>query len=182
MNDYSAVAAYQQSAARGATPVGMVVSLYDTILRDLRRAMAALDAGKVEERVFELNHALTVIAHLQSVLDHQRGGEAAARLARFYDITHGMIVEANAGGSRTTIAKLVDLYSSLRQAWQQAETQLAAAAAGGAAEIAPPSLQTPAPSGPALQNAGSKSNVPGAGRTIPVATPETSAPRGRWSA
>lgn len=163
--------------------MGMVVSLYDTILRDLRRAMAALDAGKVEERVFELNHALTVIAHLQSVLDHKRGGEAAARLARFYDITHGMIVEANAGGSRTTIAKLVDLYSSLRQAWQQAETQLTATAAGGgAAEIAHPSLQAPAQSGPAIQNAGAKSNVPGVGRTSPVATPETSAPRGRWSA
>ena len=64
MNDYSAVSAYQQSTARGASPVGLVVSLYDTILRDFRRALAALDSNNVELRVFELNHALTVIAHV----------------------------------------------------------------------------------------------------------------------
>jgi flagellar secretion chaperone FliS len=125
MNDYSAVSAYQQSAARGASPVGLVVALYDTILRDFRRALAGLDSGMVESRVFELNHALTVIAHLRDVLDHQRGGQAAAQLLRFYDLTHAMILETNVGGSRSTLMKLIDLYANLRQAWEQAERQIA---------------------------------------------------------
>jgi flagellar biosynthetic protein FliS len=71
MANNSPASTYQQLAARGASPVGLVVSLYDTILRDFRRAQAALIAGDVEQRVFELNHALTVIAHLQSVLNQR---------------------------------------------------------------------------------------------------------------
>ena len=124
MNNNSPASAYQQSAARGASPIGLVVALYDTLLRDFRRALAAQDSSQIETRVFELNHALTVIAHLRSVLDHQRGGEAAARLSRLYDVTHSMILEANVSCSRATLLKLLEMYSSLRQAWEQAERQL----------------------------------------------------------
>jgi flagellar protein FliS len=124
MNNRSAISAYQQSTARGASPVGLVVSLYDTILRDFRRALAALDAGNIETRIFELNHSLTVIAHLQSVLDRERGGEAAARLGRFYEVTHAMVLDASVSGSRASLLKLIDLFTPVRQAWQQAELQL----------------------------------------------------------
>ncbi|HVO57228.1 MAG TPA: flagellar export chaperone FliS [Dongiaceae bacterium] len=124
MSDSSAAHSYQMNAARGASPVGQVVALYDTILRDLRRALNAADAGDVETRVFELNHALTVIAHLRSVLDHARGGEAAKRFQRFYDITRAMILTANVSGSRSELQKLIDLYTGMRQAWEHADRQL----------------------------------------------------------
>jgi flagellar protein FliS len=127
MSDYSAVSAYQQSAARGASPVGLIIALYDTLLRDFRRALAALDGANVETRVFELNHALTIIAHLRDVLDHERGGDAAARLSRFYEVTNAMIMEANVSGSRLTLQKLVEIYGGLRQAWEHAERHLASA-------------------------------------------------------
>jgi len=135
MND-SAASAYQQSAARGASPVGMVVALYCTLLRDFHRALAAQNSGNVEARVFELNHALTVIAHLRSVLDHQRGGQAAGRLSRLYDVTHAMILEANVNGSRQTLLKLTEMYGSLRQAWEQADRQLAASTTTSVSAVA----------------------------------------------
>ena len=136
---------YQQVSARGASPVGNIVSLYDTILRDFRRALAAFEAGNVEPRVFELNHSLTVVAHLQSVLDHERGGDAAKRFARFYEVTRGMILEANVKCSREAIEKLIDLYTGMRQAWHQAEQQPPAAPQQAASATAStPSAQTPA--------------------------------------
>ncbi len=125
MNETNAALAYQQSSARTATPVGQVVALYDTILRDLRRAKEAQGGGNVEKRVFELNHALAVIGHLRSVLDHERGGEAAKRLERFYEVTHAMILQASISPERGTTNKLIQLYSSLRQAWQVCEKQIA---------------------------------------------------------
>ena len=51
------------------------------LLRDFRRADAAINKGDVETRVSELNHALVVIAHLQSVLDFEHGADAAIPLA-----------------------------------------------------------------------------------------------------
>ena len=124
MSNPGIVSAYRQSSAQGASPVGLVLSLYDTILRDFRRALDALQRGNVESRVFELNHALIVIAHLQSVLDFERGAEAAIRFNNFYEVTRGMILSVNVDPQRETLQKLIEMYGSMRQAWQQAETQL----------------------------------------------------------
>ncbi|MBZ5659218.1 MAG: flagellar export chaperone FliS [Acidobacteriia bacterium] len=115
---------YRQAAARGTSPVGQVVALYDTILRDLLRALAALQARDVETRVFELNHALLVIAHLQNVLDFERGGDAAKQLEQLYITTRGMIVQANIKATPEAIEEIVNLYGGLRQAWYQAEQHL----------------------------------------------------------
>jgi flagellar secretion chaperone FliS len=140
MNETNAAFAYQQSSARSATPVGQVVALYDTILRDFRRANEAQAAGNVENRVLELNHTLAVIGHLRGVLDHERGGEAAKRLERFYEVTHAMILQASVSGERETVNKLIELYSSLRQAWQLCEKQIAA----GSTELPTPPVVPPA--------------------------------------
>jgi flagellar protein FliS len=117
---------YRQASALGASPVGLVVALYDTILRDFFRALAALQAGDVETRVQELNHALTVIAHLQNVLDFKRGGEAATQLERFYTVTRGLIVKANFLPTPAALEELIELYGGLREAWSQAEHKLPA--------------------------------------------------------
>jgi len=95
-------------------------------LRDFRRAQAALVAGNVEQRVFELNHALTVIAHLQSVLNHERGGEAAKTFDRFYEIARAMILDASVRCTPESLQKLIATFTSIRQAWHQIEPQSAA--------------------------------------------------------
>ncbi|MBZ5642912.1 MAG: flagellar export chaperone FliS [Acidobacteriia bacterium] len=117
---------YRQVSASGATPIGQVLSLYDTILRDFLRAISAIQAGDVETRVFELNHALLVIAHLQNVLDFERGGEAAKHFELFYTVARGMIVQANIAATPKAIEELIDLFGGIRQAWYLANEQLAA--------------------------------------------------------
>ena len=124
MGNTGILSAYRQNAVQGATPVGLVIALYDTIIRDFRRAMEAMNRGDVETRVNELNHALTVIAHLKSVLDHEKGGEAATRFDHFYDVARGMLLSVNVNTSKETLTKLIDMFSSTRSAWHQAELQL----------------------------------------------------------
>jgi flagellar secretion chaperone FliS len=155
-----AAATYQQVSSHGRSPVGMIVALYDTILRDFGRALAALEAGNVEARVAELNHAIAVIGHLEETLDHQRGGEAAQRFRQFYQVTRGMIVAANVKADRKSISELVELYAPMREAWHQAEQKLPSDAAPTAPRLA--GLTTPSPR-----------------VEVPV---EVEVPRGRWSA
>ncbi len=126
---------YQQAAASGASPVGLIVALYDTILRDFARALKALKNGNVEARVSELNHALLAIGHLQSVLNFEQGGDAAKIFEHYYDITRGMIVQANIAASRESIEELIELYGGMRQAWFEADNKL------------PPSEQPAPPTG-----------------------------------
>ncbi|MBS1840177.1 MAG: flagellar export chaperone FliS [Acidobacteria bacterium] len=123
MSNSGVLSAYQQHSVQGASPVGLVIALYDTILRDFRRALDAMNRGNVETRVFELNHSLTVIAHLKSVLDFERGADAAKRFDNFYEITRGMILSVNVDSNAATLQKLIEMYSSMRQAWHDAESR-----------------------------------------------------------
>ena len=116
--------AYQQSSARGATPVGQVVALYDTILRDFYRAQAAMEARNIEARTFELNHAIIVIGELQNVLNFERGGEAAMRLKSFYEVARTMILEVSVSPSDEGLKRLIDIFLPVRQAWKQVSEQL----------------------------------------------------------
>jgi len=175
MRGKDAAATYHQDSAHGGSPVGMVVSLYDTILRDFRRAQAALDAGLVETRVFELNHALDVIGHLEGVLDHKRGGEAARRLEGFYRITRGMIVAVNAEPSRTSIDGLIELYAPVRQAWQEVELKLQS--------NTPQVGALPESSGSPVSPASAAKANEGARELVAAGTPDTGeAPQKKWSA
>src|SRR5258708_7193727 len=159
MTNNSPASTYQQLAARGASPVGLVVSLYDTILRDFRRAQAALVAGNVEERVFELNHALTVIAHLQSVLNHERGGEAAKTFDPFYEIARAMILDASVRCTRESLQKLIATFTSVRHASHQIEPHpapgqpfLSSSSPAPIAEVVPPAPQIEPQTAPRTSN------------------------------
>jgi flagellar protein FliS len=154
MSNDSPASLYQQLAARGASPVGQVVALYDTILRDFRRAQAALLAGNVEQRVFEMNHVLTVIAHLQSVLNHERGGEAAKTLDRFYNVTRAMTLDASVHCTPESLQTLIHMYTELRQAWHEIEPGSTAAQSSSPQSDSAPSAKivTPTPAAPGGQD------------------------------
>ena len=121
MSRQDSTLAYQQTKALGASPVGQVVALYDIILRDLHRTMAAIEAGQIEKRCNAINHALLVIGELQGVLDFERGGEPARRLNSFYNVTRAMATEAGVMSSREKLAELIGMYTRVRAVWSQVE-------------------------------------------------------------
>jgi len=124
MNPNEIATLYRETSARGTHPMALVVKLYDAILEDLRRALNAAASGDIEGRTASLNHALLVIAELQSVLDHTRGGKVAKRLDGFYNVTRGLIVEANLRSKPEHVQRLIELYMPLRQAWKKAADEM----------------------------------------------------------
>ena len=58
---------YREAAVRGASPVRLIICLYEQAIEDLRRAVVAMDKGAIEIRTREINHALLVIAQLQEL-------------------------------------------------------------------------------------------------------------------
>jgi flagellar biosynthetic protein FliS len=121
MSTRDSASAYHQSTAYGASAVGQVIALYDTILRDFHRAISAIESGQIEQRVNAGNHALIVIGELQGVLDFARGGEPAKRLNGFYNVTRAMAMEACIAASREKFAELISMFACLRSAWAQVE-------------------------------------------------------------
>ena len=139
MNNSEIASLYREVSARGSHPVSLVVKLYDAILEDFRRALSAAGTGDIQARTISLNHALQIIAELQSVLDHERGGEVSRRLDGFYNVTRSLIIEANIHSNPLHVQRLIDLYMPLRQAWIQVEHE----AAAGKVPVHAPVKRTP---------------------------------------
>jgi flagellar protein FliS len=113
---------YRQSAIQGASPIGLMIALFDRLAGDLRRAAAALRKNDIETRCKELNHALLVLGQLQNWVDVKNSGESAQTLSRFYAYLRAKIFEASATRSARILEMQIDMILLVRTSWQQLDT------------------------------------------------------------
>src|SRR5262245_1111199 len=76
--------AYRRTEAQSASPLQLVVMLYDGALRFLNEARAAQARGDMRARGAALRRVTAIVAECQSTLDLERGGAVAAELDRLY--------------------------------------------------------------------------------------------------
>jgi flagellar secretion chaperone FliS len=119
-----AARAYRELAVRGASPVGLVVILYEEIIRSLRRALDAVQRNQIERRTNELSHAIIVIGYLQSVLDYEKGGQIAHSLCNFYNVSRTKILHCSGPEAASLLEPLAAEFSSIAEAWQQVDREL----------------------------------------------------------
>ena len=76
--------AYRQFSVQGATPLGLVVMLYDGAIAAMQRAITAIEARDIQKKCAHLNRALAIIAQLEGTLNFELGGEVAKTLKSLY--------------------------------------------------------------------------------------------------
>jgi flagellar secretion chaperone FliS len=108
---------YRQLSAQGISKIRIVIALYDQMVKDINRAIAAMGDGNVEARSREIHHAFTIIEQLQGRLDHQTGGEIANNLDRFYSLLRTRLLEAQISKSPEILQEQMAQLLSLRDAW-----------------------------------------------------------------
>lgn len=118
---------YRKAAVPGASPVRLVILLYEQAVEDLRCALAAHQRGDIETRTREINHAILVIAHLQSSLDKDLGGMVAVNLERFYNQVRASLVDAQYQQSAALLERQIIFLMQVHEAWCQVEKANAAA-------------------------------------------------------
>lgn len=123
---------YQQTALGGATPVELVVVLYDATIEDMRHALLAMQQHDIEACVRHIGHALIVLQQLQGTLDFERGGEAARQFERFYNLVRGKLLEAQIRNSAQIVREQMRYFSEVRDCWMQANRTLQPASNPGA--------------------------------------------------
>jgi flagellar secretion chaperone FliS len=112
---------YREANVRGASPVQLVICLYEQAIEDLRRAVVALEKGDIEARTRGINHALSVIAQLQGSLDTERGGEVASNLNRFYNMLRASLAEAQLKQSARILEQQISHLVLIYEAWLEVE-------------------------------------------------------------
>lgn len=113
--------AYRASSTDQSNGPRIVVLLYEQLVKDLRRALAAIEHRDVEARTFEINHALAVVGQLQAFLDMDLGGEVAANLDRFYNLVQRALWAAQVNGSTEILQQQIANILSVREAWVEVE-------------------------------------------------------------
>ncbi|HUX65978.1 MAG TPA: flagellar export chaperone FliS [Terriglobales bacterium] len=146
----NAATTYHRRALEGATPVGLIVLLYQAAVVSLRRGIAAMEAGDIEVRTQALNRVLALVGELKASLNYDRGGEVALQFARFYQLADRLVMQASFQQDAQPLRDLLDPMVQIRDAWQQVDalpvgkqfdrsTGVGEAAAGGYAQPQPPS-------------------------------------------
>ena len=138
---------YRRSAIEGASPIGLMIALFDTLVGDLRRAAFALRKNDIETRCRELNHATLVLGQLNEWVDLENGGESAQTLSRFYAYLRAKMMEAAVTQSAKLLEKQIDMILHVRTAWQKLDNGPLQAPAKPAAtptqQLSTPTTPTP---------------------------------------
>jgi flagellar protein FliS len=112
---------YRESAVRGASPVRLVICLYEQAIEDLRRSVIALEKVEIEARTRCINHALMVIGQLQGSLNMERGGDVARNLERFYNQLRTGLIEAQQKQSARMLEERISQLVTVYEAWLEVE-------------------------------------------------------------
>ena len=119
MNRSDTLLSYRKSSVEGASPIGLVIALYDTLSGDLSRAAEALRNDDIEARCRQLNHATLVLGQLEDWIDLPNGGDLAVNLKVFYAYLRARLLEAAITESPRLLEAQIELILEVRSAWQQ---------------------------------------------------------------
>jgi len=125
-----AATAYRRRSIEGASPLGLVVLLYQAACVEMRRAASALDRGDIETRTRALNKVLAIVGELRAALDFERGGPIAQQFAALYRLAERGVLEASTRQDPAPLREVLEQFVLVRDAWQKIEASQDATPAG----------------------------------------------------
>ena len=111
---------YLQTQVRSASPLELVVMLYDGALRNTAAAIDAMGRGDIRARRDAVTRSLAIISELQSTLSLDKGGAIAEELDRLYSWMTDSLVQATVKQDAKPIHEVRKILGVLRDGWQQA--------------------------------------------------------------
>ncbi|MDC7691974.1 flagellar export chaperone FliS [Vogesella indigofera] len=110
-----------EAAVYGASPVGLIVMLYDGAITALRKAQIEIRNGNFIEKGRLLGKGLDIINGLDTVLNLEKGGEVTANLRDLYGYMKQRLGVANMKNDPAIIDEQIRLLEDLVSAWRQLE-------------------------------------------------------------
>jgi flagellar protein FliS len=112
---------YRKSSVQGATPLQLVIMLYDGALRHMEAGKHAMASGNLEVQNASLQKAQRILFELIACLDMEGGKEIAANLLALYTYVIDQLVQANVNDDPDAVERGIKVVSDLRESWVQIE-------------------------------------------------------------
>jgi flagellar protein FliS len=121
----NARAAYMDASVATASPARLLIMLFDRLVLDVQRGLAAQLCGDLEETHRQLTHAQDILLELATSLrpDEFRGGHD---LAALYGFLHRQLVKANVHKDASITAEVLTMVTDLCETWREAAMQFSA--------------------------------------------------------
>lgn len=114
---------YRKTAISGASPLQLIVMLYDGSLRFMEAAKRAMQQGDLYAQNENIQRTQKIVAELLSCLDMEKGGEVAQNLFALYTWVYNRLIEANVEDSVEMVGDCIQVMSDLRESWAKLEEQ-----------------------------------------------------------
>lgn len=114
-NHYQALALSSRLEATG--PHGLVVVLYEELLRSIDVMAAGLGRGKDLADEAHSDRARSILTALEASLDFERGAKVAELLAGVYRAMQGQLRKAIAANDPLMLAKLREGVTAIAEGW-----------------------------------------------------------------
>ncbi len=114
---------YQQTGITTSNPMKLVLMLYDGAINFLKESIEDIGKRDIKNKIIAINRAKEIIAELNNALNCEIGGEFALHLRRLYFFMDRHLFQANLKNDTQAIREVIQILSSLREAWQDAYNQ-----------------------------------------------------------
>jgi len=114
-----AVSQYRSARTQTASPVRVLVQLYDGAIRFLEEAREAIPKGEIAKKGVAISRAHAIISELIATLDNDKSPELCEQLSGLYDFALHEITHANMENDATRLNGPISVLSELREAWAQ---------------------------------------------------------------
>ncbi len=104
-----------------ASPVRLVVMLYDKAMSLLQQAVLHIDRNNVKAKGEALNRVVEIIGELQAVLNGEEGGVVAQNLDAMYEFMIRSVTLANLNNDPQPLDGVLMVLEELRKGWQELE-------------------------------------------------------------
>ncbi|WP_309672457.1 flagellar export chaperone FliS [Gemmatimonas sp.] len=128
MSYASQSSSYREMEIQSASPERLVVIVFEQLVVNLERARIAMDRNDIELRVTSLRRARGLVGELLATLDFEKGGPLATQLADLYQFMLYELVDIGQRKDVVTLRKLVNIATSLRDAFTAAAQSVSAGA------------------------------------------------------
>lgn len=112
---------YRKQAVGGASPLQLVIMLYDGAIRFMEAGKQAMAHGNLQSQNDNLQRAQKIVLELMSCLDMAKGGEIASNLLALYTYIVNELIEANVSDNPECIERCIKILSDLRSGWSGIE-------------------------------------------------------------
>jgi len=109
---------YIKQEVEGATKGKLVLLLYDGAIKFMRVSKKAIEENNIQEAHNNIMKAQNIIYELMSTLNMDVG-DISRNLMRLYDFMIWQLIEANKEKSKEKVDSVINLMSSLREAWKE---------------------------------------------------------------